>query len=457
MTGISGKLILIRHAKAEPLEKSSEDSQRRLTKTGIEDLKKILPELKEYFIAAEEILLCSSQKLRSLQTAEVIADYFGINEIEKHDWISNGNIDGLLAKLKQMKPVSSLVIIGHEPHLSDWSRQLCGSSAIPFSKAMAVGFQISSGEQIKAKPIWMIHPQTIRLQELNTKRKQPALGEFQKILRFQLQEILRMHYKFTISPEDPEPVHQLRVRIRSFRSVLSFLKPLLDQEPYQMIQDQLRSLSQLAGDLRELDVLSQEWTNLLEMYPGLLPHESVLTAILKSEREKEQSESCLAISTEIIPIVFGIWNLIDRELSKQDLVTEATEQRKSLKAISFEGFSNLRIDSWMKKAGKRLKKENFSSDFQAIHALRIRLKKLRYVLEILNPQLHLESKATLTSLKTIQNTLGEYCNTIKNLSILKELNHRYENHDLSYESGLLSGYQIRLAEQKMAEIKEIII
>jgi len=59
-------------------------------------------------------------------------------------------------------------------------------------------------------------------------------------------------------------------------------------------------------------------------------------------------------------------------------------------------------------------------------------------------------------LKTMQDTLGEYCDTKRNLSILDGLNHRHENPGLRYETGLLSGYQTRISEEKLAEIKKII-
>lgn len=441
MTIICGELILIRHAKAEPPGESAEDDQRKLTKTGLQDLKKILSELKNHFIAAEELQLCSSPKVRSVQTAEIIADYLGIKKIEKHDWISNGDSDGLLEKLGELKPASSLVLIGHEPYLSDWSRQLCGY-AIPFRKTTAIGFRISSAEQFHAEPLWILHPDTINPDELNIRPNQPAQREFQKILRFQLQEVFQMQQKFTALPEDPETVHQLRVRIRSLRSVLSFLKPLFEQERYQIMQDQLRKLSQMVAKLRELDVLSREWTNLLEKHPVLLSQESVLTAKLKSEREKEKAKSYAAASSRMLPVVFDVWNRIESELVK------------TLKPFSFEEFSNKRIDNWIKKAGERLKEEGFT-DLQAIHALRIQLKKLRYVLNMLNSPLHLECQATVALLKTMQDVLGEYRDIKRNLSILQGFISLRKNLDLHYESGLLSGYLLCRSEEKLTEIKEI--
>ena len=48
-------LVLIRHAKAERRRKENSDSQRELTRKGIEDFRKILPVLTKYLAASDSI------------------------------------------------------------------------------------------------------------------------------------------------------------------------------------------------------------------------------------------------------------------------------------------------------------------------------------------------------------------------------------------------------------------
>jgi phosphohistidine phosphatase len=261
-----GELILIRHGKSEIRNSAVDDTQRTLTQIGREELKKIIPELKANLRSDLELHLLSSPILRATQTAEIIADSIGNVEISQCQWISSGDFSVFQDELVHMKPPFCLIIVGHEPFLSDWSQKFSGN-LIPYKKGMAVGFQIISLDPLKAVPKWIIQPKTLKLQDLKIRRGGLVLAEYQKILRFHLQEISRMQEQFIAAPYDQEVNHQLRVEIRAFRSILSFIKPLLNQREYSNVQDQLRELAQRFAHLREIDVLADEWSELLQIHP----------------------------------------------------------------------------------------------------------------------------------------------------------------------------------------------
>lgn len=73
---------------------------------------------------------------------------------------------------------------------------------------------------------------------------------------------------------------------------------------------------------------------------------------------------------------------------------------------------------------------------------------------MLNPLLQLESKEVVALMTELPEMLGNYCDTERNLSLLKELNAKYASLELCFESGIMSGYQARIAEEKLDEIKK---
>ncbi len=440
------ELILIRHAQAESRVRGYDDALRKLTGVGIENTKKILPKLKEYLNASGEVQLYTSNKLRSIQMAEIIATTLNIKQINKKKWVDSNCTKELFEALRSGH-ADTVMIVGHEPFLSEWSRALCDCE-IPFKKGQAVGFLITYTKKLQAVPAWIVNPDAVSLKELNVIGSQSALKEFKKYLYFLLQEIVRMQYEFTVKPDDPETVHQLRVRIRSLRSILSFIKPLLDQKQYRTIQQRLRSLLQLTGYLRELDVLISEWVD-FALERGA--QEDALMNILKIEREKAKVDSCEKVSAVLLPTIFDIWNWVDKELSGKKMKAETTSQNTVSKMISFRDFSDMRLNSWIKKLNKGMSDVDLSDD-KSIHALRIQVKKLRYVLYYLNAQIDVTNKTDIEFFKNMQKLLGDYCDAKRGLSILVELGAKYRIAGLERDIETMKDCQRHISEEKLAEI-----
>ena len=447
MTETPGELILIRHGRATPRQGTELDAQRELTKRGREELEKILPELSAHLNSASQFQLGTSPLPRAFQTAEIIGRYLGTDKIEQFDWIAQGEYTGLQERLKNLKPSSSLVIVGHEPHLGRWSRQFSGFT-VPFKKAMAVGFRVTSLEPLRAWPAWMITPETAGLRDMDIEGGQPVLCAFQKILRFKLRGIFQMLQKFLDHPEDPETAHQLRVSIRAFRSLLSFIRPKLDQMQYQHVQLQTKKLSQRLGHLREIDILKWEWLKLRKTYPELTRKKSALLAVLETERQREQAEICGGAEM-MLSAVFDIWNWLNGDLAAE---AEEAKGQKQKQGQTFEDFSRKRIGSGIKKTAAYLKTADYT-DFSNIHGLRIQFKKLRYVLKELDPLLHLKSKGSIKSFEALQDLFGSYCDAERNLALLNELNGRYADPAFCFESGILWGHQTFTAGEKLEKIK----
>ncbi|MDD4773114.1 MAG: CHAD domain-containing protein [Eubacteriales bacterium] len=370
------RLILIRHGKADSRETVPDETRRELTKQGIKEIEKLLPALQGR-LCGLQLRFYTSALPRASQTADIITDYMEAEPAERAEWVENGNFEGLLSICQNLDPHLTPVVVGHEPHLSAWCRQLCGYE-IPFRKGGAVGLRVIP-QPLSAKPEWTLLPGRLKVN-----RGGEALPEFRKILRFKCHEVFARLQNFLANPGDADAVHRFRIEVRTLRAMLSFIKPLIKPEQYADASDMT---------------------------------EAVFNVLRLTENEAEQAE-------------------------------------ESSKPISFKAFTEKRIASRLKKINAALDTIG-DSDYAAIHELRKQIKKLRYAIEAVNPILGMKRENTIASLKNLQDLFGDYCDTQLNLAIIGELSEREDNDEMRRESALMSGYQIRLAEEKLEKIRTV--
>ena len=452
METITRKLVLIRHAKAGSLKKDKSDSQRKLTRKGIEDIRKILPVIKEYLAANDDLRLYASNKARSFQTAEIIASSLKMPETIRADWVSSGKTKEFVNLIREM-PGDVCIIVGHEPFLGEWSQLLCGYR-ISFYKGMAVGFQLTPEDKTFAVPVWAVHPGASCLKDVNVSSDRPALKVLENFVHFMLNEILLLQHEFDERPNEPETVHQLRIKIRSLRSMLSFMKPLLEQEKYQTIQKNLQNLLRETGHLRDLDVFINRWDTRTDNRSKQQSREYDLIAILKKEREIAVTESHKKLSLGLYPVVFELWNWMNEKPQPIQLDKSAAGQNGTVQIPSFQKFCNMRLNRWTGKIKKKLNQYPFS-DEKSIHNLRIHVKKLRYIFSYFGDQKHIRHEIPMEYLSRMQDLLGEYCDMKNSISILKALNTQYESLNLQSEIIALTNDHDRLATELVSYVRAI--
>lgn len=112
----------------------------------------------------------------------------------------------------------------------------------------------------------------------------------QKMMSAAFQTILYMHQWFLLSPQEVESVHQLRVSIRQLRSLCSFVKPFVEEEPYTQVQSLLREMAQQLTEMREMDVLAEEYMQAAENAKGFLNKQSALLKMIGEKRLSEQEQ-----------------------------------------------------------------------------------------------------------------------------------------------------------------------
>lgn len=169
------KLYLMRHAIAVPRDTPgySKDAERPLTLDGREKLYAVCQSLKKLELDWELIL--SSPYLRAKQTAQVMAEVFGMPNLVKESFVltPRHSTKELLAAIQDMPPMKSLLLVGHEPALSmHLSNLLAGHDRcrFDFKKAGVVALEFEGAPQTgKAKLLWMMTP--AQMMRLGKKRK----------------------------------------------------------------------------------------------------------------------------------------------------------------------------------------------------------------------------------------------------------------------------------------------
>lgn len=154
------ELILIRHGKAEERQAAIDDSWRKLTAEGKKRLYKTLPSLGFLIKNIDKSQIWTSPLVRARQTAEIAARILGISDIAEHEFISSGEFADLVTALADQRTSATVILVGHEPYLSEWTRQLCATS-LTFKKGAAACIQINLTDMASSELLWFFQPQPL--------------------------------------------------------------------------------------------------------------------------------------------------------------------------------------------------------------------------------------------------------------------------------------------------------
>ena len=414
------KLVLVRHGKAEELSAEMDDARRSLTADGIKKLENAMPDLKAAVGDSMNIRLWSSPLLRASQSAKIIADALAIEETTIYGFIASGDFEALSSELNTADRPDCLIIVGHQPYLSDWCQAICGH-AVPFKKGAAVVIRLTS------------------LSPLSGTIETPAVSEIVKILHDYLLAIKTAQTAFLQDPGDIENLHQLRINIRKFRSLLSFIRPLLTPDDYNIYQNKMREQSQLFSYLRELDVLQSEWNNFIVMRIAEFENPGQMSGILLHERDEENARLQNSLKEGVLTsTLIELEDWLNNTIDLHDL--KSTQSQKA--------FINHRSKNWKKKIYSELATIDIS-DLKRVHLLRIKCKKLRYIQEMIFGRKSGNYDAEkIARMKDLQDKLGFICDTRRNIEIISQLSNPGENSlFVSYLSGKQEGLQ-QIFEQR---------
>ncbi|MEQ8197508.1 MAG: CHAD domain-containing protein [Clostridiaceae bacterium] len=266
---------------------------------------------------------------------------------------------------------------------------------------------------------------------LNIGKKNDASESLRELLLALLNPVIVYLNQFTLNPDDPENIHQLRVSLRKLRSVLYLSKSYIDREVYKSRQKTLRNLADQLAELRELDVLSHEFSRVESIStdnPILL---NSLYSIVLSHKNAANSAILKRINdgsfTEVISD-FRAW-LCDKPFTMN-----------TNKNVSTSDYVNSRLLKLHERLSESLKNVNLSDD-EDLHRLRIQEKKLRYIIESFKPIVNHKKIKLQKGLKKLQDILGRLHDTSSNISLIKHLIKDSSDPQLALQAGILIGFE----------------
>ena len=126
------ELYLLRHAHAgDPGAWDGPDSERPLSQKGRRQAQRLGAFLAERAFAPDAIV--TSPMLRAKQTAEIVADALGI-AVSVDERLAAPVDEDVVGALVEGTGGTSIMLVGHDPDLSDLAASLTGSEYLPLKK-----------------------------------------------------------------------------------------------------------------------------------------------------------------------------------------------------------------------------------------------------------------------------------------------------------------------------------
>ena len=249
-------------------------------------------------------------------------------------------------------------------------------------------------------------------------------------------DVVKTVERLHMDPKNPKLIHEFRVNVRRYRSVLSFFKPILPTNTYETLQLKLRQWTSQMARLRELDVMQEHFDLFWEETSGLertKQSDNPLQKTLQTEREQERDKVAKRIDRcEMTPVMFEIWHLT------RILCEEMEQSKKNLNA-----YAGKRTNEWITEFEKKGRITGYE-EITKLHRLRIRGKKIRYVMEWLHPIIPKISCKSVKVMKKLQDLLGEmhdiHCET---LHMRRWVDDQPSSPEIMTALGMYEGWQTR--------------
>lgn len=429
---------LFRHGIAERKNKDKEDYDRALTPKGKKELEATIPNLRYLLDTQYPVFIWSSPLTRAYETAEMISQALGNSEIRQKEFIAAGDIHLLTEELESLPKESTVIVVGHEPALSVWTEQLTGVS-LPFDKGSCAAIQVKDASE--SDLLWFHQPQSLK--KLGSVDTNDSI-KIRLLLQYQLRKIQSLHTSFLEDPADVELIHQFRVQLRHFRSILSFLKPLLPKNVYHEASEPAKEAFQQFSRLRELDVLINRVNSISEEESDWLEDRgSVLTAIAEA-REKEKRRLVHSSNQKKIRTILA--NLLEWA-GLVDWVPFIIEKE------DFKAFAEKRINKKQKKLQKTLLQLDYT-DVKKVHEARKKAKTNRYVLKTFSPILDKNYKKEQKQAKKIQKSLSKVTDIYENTAILDYFLISEQHETLKKDFVALEHYESSQLEKQLSDLEK---
>jgi phosphohistidine phosphatase len=164
-------LIILRHGDAgKRLPDPIKDYQRQLNESGKKEVLQVAKSLKKLSLKVEYVF--SSPLIRAFETAKIVAEeYKLIKQLELWDELKpSGNKAILYDKLKKLSIDSTIIVVGHEPYLSNMISDIISNNNynenrmnIILKKAGLSKIKITSTvPRLKGELSWLLTPKILK-------------------------------------------------------------------------------------------------------------------------------------------------------------------------------------------------------------------------------------------------------------------------------------------------------
>lgn len=393
------RLIFIRHGQAEPLAPGATDAERPLTDKGKERLENIYPTLARYLNSKEHCEVWTSPKLRALETAQVLCRYMpGLKPLTQN-FLEEGDFDGFCRALRGHNHGETVVVVGHEPYLSDWVREMTG---------LDVRFKKGRGEMLYLVPdqprnAIRIHDVDFeQMRNLDLYRLPLSIGAGQMIQN-QHGRIIQARDQFLSDPDDNDALSNLRVALRSQYALLEFIKPYCKPKAFARAENKYLSLYEDLEKLRGLNAILKSIHNSrkLELFPlsdALMMEQTTMVMDLCNDLSQPESERAYQEALH---------------LTIAALMTATTDA--SLDVLAREQFA-----SRYNEAQRALLTTDFASLAQS-EELRKLCKTSRYLFEFFSPLANFHEAQQYLRIRRLNQRLSTYCDTYYNVAQLEDI------------------------------------
>lgn len=154
-------VYFLRHGDAEPAKPGSSDSERNLTAEGQEQVRAVVELARDAGLQVEVIV--SSPYVRALQSARIAAEVLGAEQepVPAEALAPGGTPFGIWDEIRLYPQVKGLLLVGHEPLISETISTFLGCSAVvvDVKKGALVALELSiAGTRPRGMVKWILTP-----------------------------------------------------------------------------------------------------------------------------------------------------------------------------------------------------------------------------------------------------------------------------------------------------------
>lgn len=222
----------------------------------------------------------------------------------------------------------------------------------------------------------------------------------------------------TLTGENDEFLHQLRVAVRRSRTVQRQLKGVFPAAELPGFRTEFRWLQQATGDARDLDVYVADLAGLRDMLPPAIRGDlAPLTPVLLHSRLAARAEMAGALVSPRAEAVLEDWERLLETLVEQP-VHDRPDAERPIGELAGERIR--KVYRRIVKMGRAIDDSSPAEDF---HELRKKAKELRYLMELFGTKLFGEERVApmVASLKAFQDVLGRHQDREVQMTMLRSV------------------------------------